>query len=158
MDAAERFPEDQDDRSIVLDPEEREAVRKGLERANQLEKGLRQTREQLRRSEEQKARLQQERRRIKASAPFLAVADLAAGARGVPSSPDSGRVGGRTTAWAWAFPDSVTAGEGVQCNGRIRRRDSKVPGPGNRTRTRTPRQRIQKIPTPDCRFLCIRLG
>ncbi len=79
QDAAELFPSDDDNESITLDPEERKAVRKRLEKANELEKENRELREKNR-------RLQEELRRIKASAPFLAASDLTAEAGGVPSS------------------------------------------------------------------------
>ena len=73
------FPSDEDDESITLDPEERKAVRKRLEKANQLEKENRELREKLR-------RVQEELKRIKASAPFLAASELSAEAGGVPTS------------------------------------------------------------------------
>ena len=69
QDAAELFPSDDDEESITLNPEERKAVRKRLEKANQLEKENRELREKLRRA-------QDELRRIKTSAPFLAASDL----------------------------------------------------------------------------------
>jgi transposase len=79
QDAAHLFPSEEDGESITLDPEERKAVRKRLEKANELEKELREVKEKLRRAQE-------ELRRIKASAPFLAASDLTAEAGGVPSS------------------------------------------------------------------------
>ena len=78
-DAAELFPGDEDDESITLNPEERKAVRKRLERASELEKELRDVKEKLRRAQE-------ELKRIKASAPFLAATELTAEAGGIPSS------------------------------------------------------------------------
>jgi transposase len=79
QDAAELFPSDDDEESITLNPEERKAVRKRLEKANELEKENRELREKLRRA-------QDELRRIKTSAPFLAASDLTAEAGGIPSS------------------------------------------------------------------------
>ncbi len=79
QDAVELFPSEEDDESITLDPEERKAVRKRLEKADALEKELREVKERLRRTQE-------ELRRIKASAPFLAASDLTAEAGGVPTS------------------------------------------------------------------------
>ena len=79
QDAAELFPSDDDEESITLNPEERKAVRKRLEKANELEKEVRELREKLRRA-------QDELRRIKTSAPFLAASDLTAEAGGIPSS------------------------------------------------------------------------
>ena len=71
QDAAELFPSGDDEESITLNPEERKAVRKRLEKANELEKENRELREKLRRA-------QDELRRIKTSAPFLAATDLTA--------------------------------------------------------------------------------
>ncbi len=45
QDVAERFPSDDHEESIPLNPEERTAVRKGLEKANELEKEVRDLRE-----------------------------------------------------------------------------------------------------------------
>jgi transposase len=78
-DAVEVFALVKDDEPLTLDPEEKRAVRKRLERANELEKENRELREKLRRAQE-------ELRRIKASAPFLAASDLTAEAGGVPTS------------------------------------------------------------------------
>ncbi len=79
QDAVELFPSEEDDESMTLDPEERKAVRKRLEKADALEKAAREVKERLRRTQE-------ELRRIKASAPFLAASDLTAEAGGVPTS------------------------------------------------------------------------
>ena len=48
QDVVERFPSDDDEESIPLNPEERTAVRKGLEKANELEKEVRELRERTR--------------------------------------------------------------------------------------------------------------
>ena len=78
-DAVEVFALVEEDEPLTLDPEEKRAIRKRLERANELEKENRELREKLR-------RVQEELRRIKTSAPFLAASDLTAEAGGIPSS------------------------------------------------------------------------
>ncbi len=78
-DAVEVFALVEEDEPLTLDPEEKRAIRKRLERANELEKENRELREKLR-------RVQEELRRIKTSAPFLAATDLTAEAGGIPSS------------------------------------------------------------------------
>ncbi|HLM91843.1 MAG TPA: hypothetical protein VK424_07345, partial [Thermoplasmata archaeon] len=75
-DAVEVFSLVEEDEPLTLDPEEKRAIRKRLERANELEKENRELREKLR-------RLQEELRRIKTSAPFLAASDLTAEAGGI---------------------------------------------------------------------------
>ena len=78
-DSLELFTGECENEAITLDPEERQAIRRRLIRANELEKENKELREKLRRTQE-------ELKRMKASAPYLAASDLTAEAGGVPSS------------------------------------------------------------------------
>ena len=78
-DSLELFTGECENEAITLDPEERQAIRRRLIRANELEKENKELREKLRRTQE-------ELKRMKASAPYLVASDLTAEAGGVPSS------------------------------------------------------------------------